>query len=87
MAVRMPSHPVARALIRAAGVPVAAAQRQYLGPSQPHKVPPMVAEDMDGRIDMLVDGGEVGIGLGIHHHRRIRGAFPRSCAPATLQWK
>ena len=62
VAVRMPSHPVARALIRAAGVPVAAPSANTSGRPSPTKAA-HVAEDMDGRIDMLVDGGEVGIGL------------------------
>ena len=62
VAVRMPSHPVARALIRAAGVPVAAPSANLSGRPSPTKAE-HVLEDMDGRIDMILDGGEVGIGL------------------------
>lgn len=62
VAVRMPSHPVARALIRAAGVPIAAPSANLSGRPSPTKAS-HVREDMDGRIDMILDGGEVGIGL------------------------
>ena len=62
VAVRMPSHPVARALIRAAGVPIAAPSANLSGRPSPTKAE-HVWEDMDGRIDMILDGGEVGIGL------------------------
>ncbi len=62
VAVRMPSHPVARALIRAAGVPIAAPSANLSGRPSPTRAS-HVLEDMDGRIDMILDGGEVGIGL------------------------
>ena len=62
VAVRMPSHPVARELIRAAGVPIAAPSANTSGRPSPTKAAHVI-EDMDGRIDMIVDGGEVGIGL------------------------
>lgn len=62
VAVRMPSHPVAQALIRAAGVPIAAPSANRSGRPSPTRAS-HVREDMDGRIDMLLDGGEVGIGL------------------------
>ena len=62
VAVRMPEHPVARAIIRAAGVPIAAPSANTSGRPSPTKAA-HVLEDMDGRIDMIVDGGEVGIGL------------------------
>lgn len=41
VAIRMPSHPVARAVIRAAGVPLAAPQRQPQRQSQSHHLPPL----------------------------------------------
>lgn len=62
VAVRMPSHPVARALIREAGVPIAAPSANRSSRPSPTKAW-HVREDMDGRIDMILDGGEVGIGL------------------------
>lgn len=58
----MPSHPVARAVIKAAGTPIAAPSANTSGRPSPTKASHVV-EDMDGKIDMIVDGGEVGIGL------------------------
>lgn len=61
-AVRMPSHPVARALIRTAGIPIAAPSANSSGRPSP-TLASHVAEDLDGRIDMILDGGAVEIGL------------------------
>lgn len=62
VAVRMPSHPVALELIRQSGVYVAAPSANTSGRPSPTKAE-HVAEDLSGRIDMIVDGGGVGIGL------------------------
>ena len=62
VAVRMPSHPVAAALIRAAGVPVAAPSANRSGRPSP-TCAAHVIEDLDGRVDMIIDGGDCGIGL------------------------
>lgn len=62
VAVRFPSHPVARKLIEYAGGFVAAPSANLSGRPSP-TVAQYVIEDMDGRIDVIVDGGEVGIGL------------------------
>lgn len=62
VAVRMPSHPIARRLIEYAGGYVAAPSANTSGKPSPTKAK-YVIEDMMGRIDMIVDGGEVGIGL------------------------
>ena len=62
VAVRLPSHPVARRLIEAAGGYVAAPSANTSGKPSPTSAQ-YVAEDMDGRIDMILDGGAVGIGL------------------------
>lgn len=62
VAVRMPSHPVARKLIEYAGGYVAAPSANLSGKPSPTQAR-YVKEDMDGRIDMIVDGGQVGIGL------------------------
>lgn len=60
--VRMPSHPVALALIRAAGVPVAAPSANRSGRPSPTSAE-HVLEDMAGRIPWVLDGGETGVGL------------------------
>ena len=62
VAVRMPSHKVARKLIEYAGGYVAAPSANASGKPSP-TLAKYVIEDMDGRVDMIIDGGEVGIGL------------------------
>lgn len=62
VAVRMPSHPVALALIHAAGGYIAAPSANTSGKPSP-TLAEHVALDMDGRIPMILDGGAVGIGI------------------------
>lgn len=62
VAVRMPGHEVARALIRAGGGYIAAPSANTSGRPSPTKAV-HVAEDMDGVIDMIIDGGDAEIGL------------------------
>ena len=54
--IRMPAHPVARSLIAAAGVPVAAPSANRFGRISPTRVEHVVAE-LGDRIDVIVDGG------------------------------
>lgn len=62
VAVRMPSHPIAMELIRQSGVYIAAPSANLSGRPSPTKAEHVV-EDLSGRIDMILDGGSVGIGL------------------------
>lgn len=62
VAIRMPEHPIALSLIKAAGVPIAAPSANTSGRPSP-TLAKHVIEDMDGRIDMIIDGGNSGIGL------------------------
>ncbi len=62
VAVRMPRHKVALAFIEAAGGYIAAPSANTSGKPSP-TLAKYVEEDMSGRIEMLIDGGEVGIGL------------------------
>jgi len=62
VAVRFPSHPIARKLIGLGGGYIAAPSANLSGRPSPTKAK-YVVEDMEGRIEMIVDGGEVGIGL------------------------
>ncbi len=62
VAVRMPSHPVAREFILAAGVPIAAPSANVSGRPSPTSAKHVI-EDLDGRIDAIIDGGKVDIGL------------------------
>lgn len=62
VAVRFPSDPIAQALIAAARVPIAAPSGNLSGRPSPTMAQHMI-EDMSGRIEMIIDGGQVGIGL------------------------
>lgn len=62
VAVRMPAHEGALAFLKAASVPVAAPSANVSGRPSPTRAE-HVKEDLDGRIDMVIDGGRVGIGL------------------------
>lgn len=62
VAVRYPNHPIAQALIKAAGVSIAAPSANLSGKPSP-TLGEHVIDDMDGRIDMIIDGGMVGMGL------------------------
>ncbi len=62
VAVRMPSHPVAAALIRAAGGYIAAPSANLSGRPSTTKAEHVI-RDLSGRIDMIIDGGDADIGL------------------------
>ncbi len=62
VAVRLPSHPTARAIIEAAGCPLAAPSANRSGSPSPTTAA-HVATDMTGRIAAIVDGGESGVGV------------------------
>ena len=62
VAVRLPSHPVARRLIELSGVPIAAPSANTSGRPSPTKACHVI-EDMMGRVDMIIDGGECEVGL------------------------
>ena len=60
--VRIPSHPVALALLRAAGIPIAAPSANTFGHTSPTTGAHVLA-DLDGRIDAVLDGGPTSVGL------------------------
>jgi len=62
VAIRMPSNPVAREIIRAAGVPIAAPSANTSGKPSPTEAA-HVREDMLDKIDMIADGGSCDVGL------------------------
>jgi L-threonylcarbamoyladenylate synthase len=62
VAVRMPSHPVARELILQSGLAIAAPSANRSGRPSPTEAF-HVMEDMEGRIPLILDGGKVGIGI------------------------
>jgi L-threonylcarbamoyladenylate synthase len=60
--VRVPRHPVAHALLRAAGIPIAAPSANLFGHVSPTTAAHVLA-DLDGRIDAVLDGGACEHGL------------------------
>src|SRR5208283_4659567 len=62
VALRSPSHETARALIEAAGAPLAAPSANRSGRVSPTTAAHVVA-DLDGRIDWILDGGPCQYGL------------------------
>lgn len=62
VAVRMPDHQAALAFIEASGGYIAAPSANISGRPSP-TIAKYVRQDMDGRIEMILDGGEVGIGV------------------------
>lgn len=62
VAVRCPSDPTAHALIKSAGCPIAAPSANRSGSPSPTTAD-HVFDDLDGRIDMILDGGPCTIGL------------------------
>jgi len=62
VALRVPSHPDARKLIELSGRPIAAPSANLSGRPSPTRAGHVV-EDLFGRIDAIIDGGECEIGL------------------------
>ena len=62
VAIRVPSHPVARALLERARIPVAAPSANLFSRPSPTRASHVFA-DLDGRIDIIVDGGPTDVGL------------------------
>jgi L-threonylcarbamoyladenylate synthase len=62
VAVRVPSHPVALALIEASGCPIAAPSANRSGRPSPTRAE-HVRDDLDGRIELILDGGPTPVGV------------------------
>lgn len=62
VAIRLPSHPIAREIIRRAGVPVAAPSANLSG-SPSTTTAQHCLTDLDGRVDAIVDGGPCTVGV------------------------
>jgi len=60
--VRIPAHPVAHALLAAAGIPIAAPSANLFGHTSPTTAAHVLA-DLNGRIDAVLDAGPTTIGL------------------------
>lgn len=62
VALRWPAHPVAEALIKSAGVPLAAPSANRSGKPSPTSAE-HVKKDLEGKIDIILDGGPTGVGV------------------------
>lgn len=62
VALRVPSHPVARAVLQAAGRPIAAPSANRSGRVSPTQAEHVLA-DLDGRIDAVLDAGPTAVGV------------------------
>lgn len=62
VALRVPSHPVARAVLQAAGRPIAAPSANRSGRVSPTQAD-HVLSDLDGRIDAVLDAGPTAVGV------------------------
>jgi L-threonylcarbamoyladenylate synthase len=62
VAVRIPSHPVAQALLQAAGLPIAAPSANLFGHTSPTQAR-HVMDDLGGRIDLILDAGPTDWGV------------------------
>jgi L-threonylcarbamoyladenylate synthase len=62
VAIRMPNHPVALALIRQSGCPIAAPSANLSGKPSPTTAK-HVFDDLNGRIDAILDGGAARVGV------------------------
>ncbi len=60
--IRIPSHPVARLLLSKCGLPIAAPSANRSGRVSPTNFA-MACEEMDGRVDAIIDGGQCEVGL------------------------
>jgi len=62
VALRVPSHRVARALMEMAGIPIAAPSANRFSKPSPTTAAHVI-DDLDGRVDLILDGGPTDIGL------------------------
>jgi L-threonylcarbamoyladenylate synthase len=62
VAIRVPAHPIAHALIKASAVPIAAPSANLFSRPSPTRAE-HVLQDLDGRIDLVIDGGPTTVGL------------------------
>ncbi len=91
VALRVPAHPVAQALSRAAGRPIAAPSANRSGRVSPTTAD-HVLEDLSGRIDAVIDGGASPVGvestivscLGAHPVMLRPGGVPRAALEAKI---
>lgn len=79
VAVRMPSHPVAQAIIRESGLPIAAPSANLSGLPSPTTAEHCV-RDLTGKVSAIVDGRPLQLRRGIHRHHPGRGPSPAAAS-------
>ena len=90
VAIRMPSHPVAIALIAIADAPIAAPSANSSGKPSPTRAE-HVRRDLDGKIELILDGGACGVGLestvvdGLHPDGNLRVLRPGGVTVEDLE--
>ncbi|KAF5387841.1 hypothetical protein D9615_000359 [Tricholomella constricta] len=90
VALRMPSHPVARALIAVANTPLAAPSANTSGKPSPTRAG-HVFRDLNGKINIILDGGACEVGLestvvdGLHEDGKIRVLRPGGITVEDIQ--
>ena len=90
VAIRMPSHPVARALIAIANAPLAAPSANTSGKPSPTRAS-HVLNDLDGKVSLILDGGPCGVGLestvvdGLHADGNLRVLRPGGITVEDLE--
>ncbi|KAI0650264.1 translation factor [Trametes meyenii] len=90
VAVRMPSHPIARALIALADAPVAAPSANSSGKPSPTRAE-HVYNDLRGKVGIILDGGPCGVGLestvvdGLHEDGNLRVLRPGGVTVEDLE--
>ena len=90
VAVRMPSHPVARALIALTDAPVAAPSANSSGKPSPTRAE-HVFNDLNGKLSLILDGGPCGVGLestvvdGLHGDGKLRVLRPGGVTVEDLE--
>jgi len=62
VAIRVPAHPIAHSLIAASAIPIAAPSANLFSRPSPTRAE-HVLEDLDGRLDLVIDGGPTTVGL------------------------
>ena len=83
--IRMPSHPVARAVIEQSGCAFAAPSANLSGKPSPTNAQD-VFTDMDGRLPLILDGGECDVGVE-STVVSVWATSPPCSAPATSRWR
>ena len=90
VAIRMPSHPVARALIAITDAPLAAPSANTSGKPSPTRAS-HVLKDLDGKVSLILDGGPCGVGLestvvdGLHADGNLRVLRPGGITVEDLE--